>query len=526
MENITCPDCTWKLKNEALEAKCVGLETSVTELERRIADLISDFQKKEELFQKKEELLNQKIALLTEQNEALTQEVQQLKKQLYGKKSERKGKAPKIDRSHKSDEDKKPKGRQPLPENLRRETITHDISEEEKICPHCGTNLKDFPPVISEQLAYQEPELYVKKHVRKQYACPKCHQTIKTADLPNQPIDKGLPDASLLAEVVISKYADSLPLYRQMKRLERQGYKLSEATLSGWVQHVGEMLKPLGEELRKEICEGRKVNADETPLPVLAPNKTHQGYLWAYIGEKAVVYQYTPTRAHKNAVDFLEDFEGHVQADAYGAYDAVCDGEQRIKVGCWAHCRRKFNDILSSQPDHRIATEAIQRIGKLYQIEEDLRNATEAERLTERQARAGPLLQDLHHWLTEQNVLPKSPIGLAIQYALNQWESLVEYLKVGFIGLDNNVAERAMRSVVLGRKNYLFAGSDRAAENSAVIYSLIGTCKMYHLNISTYLRDVIERLPSTLNSEILTLLPWNWKPRATGSSSNKSESAA
>ena len=456
--------------------------------------------------------LEKKNAELEEEVAELKRQIALLQKELYGRKSEKKGRAPRIPEVNRNKNGNNAHGRRPLPEDLERESVIHDVPVEEKKCPHCGIDLQEMQSVVTEQLAFRPAKLYVKRHERKQYVCPKCHGIIKTAKLPDQPIDKGLPDAALLTEVVINKYQDALPLYRQMKRWERLGYALSDTTLSSWIQSVAEMLSPLVEEMKREVLSGNRINADETPISILEPIKTHRGYMWVYIGNKATVYRYSQSRAYKNAEEFLKDFKGYVQADAYGAYDVACDGKEKIKIGCWAHCRRKFNDVLINQPEHEIAKEAIRRIGELYGIEEDLTQMTDEERTAGRRAREGPLLEDFYRWLKLQDVFPKSAIGRAIQYTLNQWEALTRYIEVGLIGLDNNIAERAIRPIKLGEKNYLFAGSHRAAKNAAVLYSLIETCKMHHINTANYLQDVLERLPTTLNKDILTLLPYNWKP--------------
>jgi transposase len=300
-------------------------------------------------------------------------------------------------------------------------------------------------------------------------------------------------------------------LYRQTKRWERLGYALSDTTLSSWIQAVAEMLSPLECEMEKDVQGGNRINADETPISILEPIKTHRGYMWTYVGQIATIYRYSQSRAYKNAEEFLRDFKGYVQADAYGAYDVACDGKEKIKVGCWAHCRRKFNDVLINQPEHEIAKEAIRRMDELYQIEEGLEKLSDEEREAGRQARAGPKLKDFHQWLKAQEIFPKSGIGRAIQYALNQWTALEKYIGIGFMGLDNNVAERTIRPIKLGEKNYLFAGSHRAAKNAAVLYSFIETCKMHKINTADYFKDVLERLPTTLNRDVRTLLPYNWK---------------
>lgn len=497
---------------EKICPRCVELEAKVAELEAQIREI-------REEAKKREALLEEQIAELKRQNELLRRE-------LYGKKSEKKGKSSRIPSNNGNKGENGQRGRKALPENLEREEINHDLSKEEKICPCCGVDLQEMSEVITEQLAFRPAKLYVKRHRRKQYVCPKCHEVIKTAKMPDQPIDKGLPDAALLTEVILNKYQDALPLYRQTKRWERLGYALSDTTLSGWVQSVAEMLKPLEEEIEKDILSGKKINADETPLSVLEPVKTHRGYAWVYVGEQGVVYRYSKTRAYKNAEEFLRNFKGYVQSDAYGAYDSVCDGEERIKVGCWAHARRKFHDVLINQPEHEIAKEALKRIGELYEIEKGIKNASDEERVKIRRARAGPKLKEFNEWLNSQEIFPKSGIGRAIQYTLNQWKSLQEYVEIGCVGLDNNIAERAIRPMKIGEKNYLFAGSHRAAKNTGVLYALIETCKMHGINTADYFQDILERLPTTLNKDVRTLLPYYWKPLSTESVNLESENQA
>jgi transposase len=464
---------------------------------------------------------NKQLQILIQQ---LQQQIEQLLRAQFGKKSERQRKAPK-DKSIVSAEkaDKQDSSPRTLPESLERKKFAYDIAEGKKHCKECELPLTQIKSLTTEQLSYQPGRLFVKKHVRYRYACRRCSQTIVTASMPNQPIERGLADANLLAQVIIDKYQDHLPLYRQEGRWQRQGFSLPRSTLCDWVMSCAALLKPLMDEMKADVLRAKKIHSDDTPVPVLAKNKTHQGRLWVYVGgggnasPVAVIYDYTETRSSKGPVNFLQSYRGFLQADAYAGYDVLYQDNHIIEVGCMAHARRKFFDAFEcgdKHSTHSLSQHAIDFIGKLYHLERCAKSMTPLQRYYYRRRYAKPILQRFKRWLniTQHQAFPKSLLGKAITYTLNHWRALTHYCRDGVLDIDNNVAERAIKPLVIGRKNYLFAGSHDGARAAAVLYSLIETCKLFNVNTYDYLSDVLARLPNTLNKDIRQLLPYCWKP--------------
>jgi len=406
-----------------------------------------------------------------------------------------------------------------LPDELLRKVVKHDLPEDERACSSCKSNLKCVGKDVSEQLEFIPSKLFVIEHQRYKYAC-RCCQSIITAPMPEQPIDKGLAGPGLLAETLISKYQDHLPLYRQEKRYERLGYPIARSTLCDWVMACADRLAPIVKGMEEDmlLC-SPKIHSDDTIIPVLSKNKTHTGRLWVYVGGGAhappcVVFRYSKTRKGEEPKKFLGNYRGYLQADAYAGYDQCYESKDIIEVACFAHARRKFVDALKSCESDVAAQVAIDRIATLYGIEKTAKLMTDTQRYYYRKRYAKSKLKRFYKWLLEQKRLapPKSPLGKAISYTLNHWQALNNYLRDGVLDIDNNRAERAIRSVVIGRKNYLFAGSHRGAEQAAVIYSLIETCKLLNINTYEYLIDILKRLPTTLNCNLKMLLPYYWKP--------------
>ena len=408
------------------------------------------------------------------------------------------------------------KGRQPLPAELPRERIEYHPPKEQQVCSGCG-NLKEIiGEEVTEQLDYVPASFVVRQHVRYKYACKKCQEGVCIADLPAFPIEKGRPGSGLLAHVLTSKYADHLPLHRLEGIFARHQINLQRSTLCDWVGVCAELLSPIVTEIHRQILTSVKIHTDDTPVPVQirGRKKTHKGYLWAYIGESNnVVFDYTPTRCRDGPIAFLDDYDGFVQADAYQGYDKLFAKGKCTEVGCWAHARRKFFDAKDSDPGR--AYQMLGLIRELYDVEH---RAKEQEldspgivRL--RQQRSKPVLEKIHSRLEEWSgqVLPKSPMGKAVTYALGQWIALNRYVDNGFLSIDNNLAERVLRMVVIGRKNWLFAGSDNGGKRAAVIYSLVASCKLCGIDPFAYLRDVIDRVSIHPAKEISQLVPANWK---------------
>ena len=341
------------------------------------------------------------------------------------------------------------------------------------------------------------------------------------APAPSRPIERGLAGPGLLAHVLVSKFADHLPLYRQSEIYARQGVEIERSTLAGWVGASSELLTPLVEALHKHVLSASKIHADDTPIPVLAPGsgKTKTGRLWTYVrddrpaGEDtapAVWFAYSEDRKGEHPRQHLKDFKGALQADAYAGFHHLYGDGAIYEVACWAHARRKFHEIhaIHASP---ATTEALERIWDLYVIEDQIRGKPADLRLTIRQTRARPLLDDLRKWMEKAlcSLSSKSETAGAIRYALSRWRALTRYTEDGHLEIDNSAAERALRAVALGRKNYLFAGSDAGGDRAAAFYSLIGAAKLNGLDPEFYLRTVLAQIADHPISRIEELLPWN-----------------
>jgi transposase len=416
-------------------------------------------------------------------------------------------------------EAKTPPVRRPLPEHLPRETVRH---EPEAGCPDCGGELRSIGEDVAEMLEYVPASFKVIRHVRPRLACACCERIVQ-APAPIRPIDRGVPGPGLLAHVLVSKYADHLPLYRQSGIYARQGVELERSTLADWVGSAAMLLDPLVKALRDHVLAAEKLHADDTPVPVLQPGRgtTKTGRLWTYVRDDrpaasttppAVWMQYTPDRKAIHPAEHLARFSGILQADGYAGFERLYETGRITEAACWAHVRRKFYDIAQAT-DSPIANEAIQRIGALYGIEAEIRGRPPDERKEYRQARSRLLLEDLKIWMqvTLGKLSSKSELALAIRYALTRWTALTRYADDGRIEIDNNAAERSIRDCALGRKNWLFAGSDTGGETAAAIYSLLGTAKLNGLDPDRYLRAVLEHIADHPINRVAELLPWNLK---------------
>jgi len=399
--------------------------------------------------------------------------------------------------------------RNPLPAHLRREVIRlepeGDVSGLEKIGEE-----------KTEELEYLPPELYVKQYIRAKYAKPE-GEGLVIAALPARPIDKGIAGPGLLAHVLISKFVDHLPLYRQQQQFRRQKVEIAESTLGGWVKACGEVLLPLYETQRALVQQSSYIMVDETPLPVLdrtKPGKTHLGYHWVYHDPiaKLVWFDYRPGRSRAGPNDVLKNFRGYLQCDGYTGYEDILARPSVVGVGCFAHARRHFEQAQDS--DRERAEWLLMQLQALYRLERQAREAQMSfeERHALRQAHALPILAEIRAWLGANSVavLPKSAIGKAIGYMLGQWAKLEAYTRDGRLEIDNNLVENAIRPVALGRKNYLFAGSHEGAKRAAIIYSLVATAKLHNVEPFVYLKDVLTRISAHPHHKLAELLPQNW----------------
>src|SRR6202166_3468505 len=359
--------------------------------------------------------------------------------------------------------------RRPLPEHLPRET--QKILPKPTACPDCGGELRHLGEDVAETLEWVPASFKVIRQVRPKLACGRCDKIVQ-AEAPSRPIPRGLAGPGLLAHVLVSKYCDHLPLYRQEEIYEREGVELNRATLADWVGGASGLLQPLIEALRRHVMSATKLHADDTPVPVLAPGlgKTKTGRLWTYVRDDrpagdatpaAVWFAYSPDRKGEHPHAHLGNFTGTLQADGYAGFDAVYETGRIQEAACWAHVRRKFYDLHVAHKS-QVAAEAIERIAVLYAIEKEIRGCPADQRREVRGIRARPLLDSLKQWLEEtlEKLSRKSDTALAVRYALSRWEALVRYVNDGRIEIDNNAAERSLRTVALGRQNYLFAGSD------------------------------------------------------------------
>jgi len=404
-----------------------------------------------------------------------------------------------------------------LPEHLPRETIVHAPSS--CTCPDCGGAMRKLGEDISELLDFIPGYFKVIRHVRPKLSCAHCARVIQLP-APTRPLERALPGVGLLTQVIVAKYADHCPLYRQAAIYRRCGVDLDRATLAQWVGGASRLVAPLVDALGRYVLAADKVHADDTPVPVLEPGRgqTKTGRLWTYVRDDrpsgsrdppAVWYRYSQNRKSEHPRAHLRKFRGILQADAYSGFGALYDSGEILEASCWAHARRKFYDIYMANRSP-IAGEAIARIGALYAIERDIRGTAPEQRALVRQREAAPMLDQMHAWLSAnlRTLSTKSNLAAAINYTLTRWTQLTRYCDDGRIEIDNNSAERAIRPLVLGRRNYLFAGSDAGGLRAANIYSLVGTALLNAMDPYLYLRHVLERIADHPINRIEELLPW------------------
>lgn len=407
--------------------------------------------------------------------------------------------------------------RKPFPESLPRDEKR--LLPAASCCPECGGSLSYLGEDAAEQLELMRSAFRVIRTVREKHACTQCDAIVQ-APAPSRPIERGIAGPGLLARVLISKYAEHTPLYRQSEMYGRQGVELSRSLLSGWVDACCRLLSPLEEALQDYVLTDGKLHADDTPVPVLLPGnkKTKTGRLWTYVRDDrnagstlapAVWFAYSPDRKGIHPQTHLAGFSGVLQADAYAGFNELYRDGRITEAACWAHARRKIHDVHVRTPS-ALTEEALKRIGELYAIEAEIRGMTAEQRLAERQLKTKPLLKSLESWLREKmkTLSRHSELAKAFAYALNQWPALTYYADDGWAEADNNIAENALRMVSLGRKNYLFFGSDHGGERGALLYSLIGTCKLNGVEPESYLRYVLDVIADWPINRVGELLPW------------------
>ena len=413
---------------------------------------------------------------------------------------------------------RKPRKAFRIPPELPRVEIIHDLPESEKVCPHDGTALKHIDSEVHEQLDIIPAQAQVLRHLRYTYACPCCDQHVVTAQKPKQPIEKGMASPRLLATIATQKYVDGLPLYRQEQLFARLGLELDRTTQANWMMKCGALIQPLINLIHEQMLEQPVLHMDETRVQVLdEPGRSpqSQSYMWVLrsVEQPAVLFHYSPTRNSEVPKHLLNDFSGALMVDGYQGYHAVCESPSITRLGCWAHARRGFVDAKKAYGLSRTgkADEALAHIQALYRIEQSAKDKPPEERLAMRQAEATVVIAKLKQWL-DQNMNrtpPKSLLGKAMHYLNHQWTHLVRYLEDGRYPIDNNPAENAIRPFVIGRKNWLFSASQRGADASANLYSLIETAKANDLEPHAYLAHVFTQLPNANTlQDIEILLPW------------------
>jgi transposase len=417
-------------------------------------------------------------------------------------------------------------GRRSFPKNIERRRKIIDVPEAEKTCPCCGEQRIPIGEIVTERLGFDPARFYVNQYVQLKYACSCAQAGVVTAEKPIQPIEKGNAEPELAAFVAVSRFDDHSPYYRQENgQFRRAGVEISRSTQSDWMRQIAELCRPLFDLMHTLVLQSKLLGTDDTPVPVLVPGrgKTQEARMWAYRGDGEHpydVFDFTMTRKRDGPLKFLRrdeprktdaGFRGYLQADAYAGYDVLFRLGGIVEVACWAHARRKFFE--SKEMNLAVGLEALARVKQLYEVEDAAKELSSAERLALRRERAVPLLGSMKIWLDEQygKVLPRSALGEAIGYTLSNWAALCRYTEDGDLPIDNNAVERMLKLIALGRKNWMFAGSERGGHTAAVLFTIISSAKRHKLNTWAYLRDVLWRLADLKPGELEQLLPDRWQ---------------
>ncbi len=417
-------------------------------------------------------------------------------------------------------EKKKPRhpGRRPLPAHLPRHREEIHPAPEDRICPCCHKEMTAIGEEVTEQLGKIPARFFVRQYVRVKYACPDCQEGVVRPELPSSAIEKGKAGEDVLADVLVSKYDDHLPLHRQSRIFKREGVELSKSTLCQWVEDCAGLLSPIVDQMHRDVLASHVIQSDDTPVKyqdTAARRKSEQGYLWSYVGDRGdVVYRFSTGRGKGNPTTFLEGFEGVLQVDGYTGYNEILSQEGITYQGCWAHARRKFFDARSTAPQEGAAVMLMIRY--LYEVEGEAeeQGLKPPEIAALRAEKSKLILDKLEEYLLklqQRPVLPKSPLGTAVAYTLGRWDALCLYITDGRLVIDNNSCERSMRRVAVGRKNWLFAGSVAGGHRAAVVYSLIESCARLDINPHEYLTDVLRRISTHPQCRIAELTPRGWK---------------
>lgn len=490
-------ECAWKAEALALRAELADLRPRVAENDARLA------QNDAKLAQNDAKLAN------------LGHQLEILQRQLFGKKSEKLPAPYKVPTAPADPAvtQKKRRDNVEARQALPVDDIAHALAPSDCACPKCGGVAgRPMPPKISEEIELIDAHFRRRRHIREVKACV-CGEYIVEAPVPPRVFDGCHYGPNVCAHAIVAKCCDSLPLYRLSKMFARVGVSISDRTLGDLFHRCAEELRPVWARLIELIAQNELVLADETPVPVMAKDKTRRAYLWTFLAGLMIGFRFSPSRSGETPRQVLGASQGTLVVDAYTGYNSVCTVEQRERSGCIAHVRRKFADARNNAPEE--ANDALELILDVYRVEHEARELgiarTPAHREL-RQQKSKPRMEKLRTWLDEQQPrhLPESPMGKAISYAVNQWSSLIVFLGNPAVPLDNNASERALRIVALGRKNWLFVGNDVAGENMAVLMSLVRTCEAMDINPQKYLADVLMRLGTTSNID--DLLPQNWTP--------------
>ena len=500
------PDDIEQLKRLLAEQEVLNraLQAKLEEREREIDRLLAQLDKLRRMnFGSQSEKISQRIV----QTEAELKALQQENDAITGRVDD-----PEIPRPL-----RQTRTRKPFPESLPRDEKR--LLPAETCCPECGGALSYLGEDAAEQLELMRSAFRVIRTIREKHACRRRDCIVQTP-APSRPIERGIAGPGLLARVLTSKYAEHAPLYRQSEIYARQGVVLSRSVLSGWVDACCRLLSPLEEALQQYVLTDGKLHADDTPAPVLLPGnkKTKTGRLWTYVRDDrnagsplapAVWFAYSPDRKGLHPQTHLAGFNGVLQADAYAGFNELYRAGHIKEAACWAHARRKIHDVHARTPS-ATTEEALKRIGQLYAIEAELRGLPAEQRLAQRQLRTKPLLNELEGWLREKmkTLSRHSEQAKAFAYALNQWSALAYYAEDGWAEADNNIAENALRMVSLGRKNFLFFGSDHGGERGALLYGLIGTCRLNGVDPERYLQHVLNVIADWPVNRVGDLLPW------------------